>query len=109
MVLALVARLCAEHLGPKDLIARMSGDEFAILQVGIPFEVAKVRAEEFRLAIELGSATLENRVTASIGVTALRTEDRSIDDLISRSEAALRRANSRPRLAALSGNAIAAA
>jgi diguanylate cyclase (GGDEF)-like protein len=109
MVLALVARLCAEHLGPKDLIARLSGDDFAILQLGLPFEVAKVRAEELRLAIELGSATAEKRVTASIGVTALRPEDRGIDDLLSRAEAALRRASSRPALATSGGNAIAAA
>jgi diguanylate cyclase (GGDEF)-like protein len=109
LVLALVARLCAERLGPKDLIARMSGDEFAILQLGTPLEVAKVRAEEFRTAIELGSATLEHRITASVGVTALRAEDRGIDDLMARAEAALREANARPTLAPEGGNAIAAA
>lgn len=69
-----VAILCEENMRTSDIIARVAGDEFAILMPETQEGDALIAAEKIRKAIEKYSLEMESdisvAITASIGVTS---------------------------------------
>ncbi|NJL02289.1 MAG: GGDEF domain-containing protein [Spirulinaceae cyanobacterium RM2_2_10] len=77
---------------PGVIAARLGGEEFSIVQADAEIPCLLHRAERLRAAI--AALTFEElaaslRVTASFGVTAVLTSDRSLDRAIARADAAL--------------------
>ena len=88
-VLGAVAKSIRDHLRPTDLVARFGGDEFAAFLPGMQSEKAVETAERLRLQImELSPENLEEPVTVSIGLTALR-EDDDLDAFMGRADTAM--------------------
>lgn len=88
-VLSAVAKGLRDHLRPTDLVARFGGDEFAAFLPGISFETALETAERLRVGtMGLSPSNLEQPVTVSIGVTALKEGD-DLDAFIHRADAAM--------------------
>jgi len=72
-VLAEVARRLTRAMGPDDLVARLSGDEFAALLVGLPSaDAAQARASDLLATLDepIDLDGLRVRVEASAGVAA---------------------------------------
>jgi diguanylate cyclase (GGDEF)-like protein/PAS domain S-box-containing protein len=94
------ARVCSSQLRKTDLIGRIGGEEFAVSLPQTSPEGAVVVAERLRAAIErtrVETQGSETRLTVSIGVTSLSADDRSIDDVFRRADAALYEAKRRGR------------
>ncbi|MGB0670371.1 MAG: diguanylate cyclase [Rhodospirillales bacterium] len=91
-----IALIGGETLSEDDLMGRIGGEEFAILLAGKGQTQALSLAEHIRARLETGLLTTEAgatfSTTASFGMTCLNQDDRSIDDLIRRADAALYRA-----------------
>ncbi len=73
-----------------DVVARMGGDEFGLLLVDSDAQAAaqvmeRVRSETQHVAIDSIGAAL----SASFGITQISPEDRVLDDLVRRADAAL--------------------
>lgn len=107
-VLRQVARGLADGLRAQDLLARHGGDEFLILLPCASVDAAAMVAERLRGQVLVGSGTETAQgvksVTISCGV-AQRASGETLDALISRAEAALRRAkeNGRDRVEIAAG------
>src|SRR3954462_182575 len=88
-VLKQTAALIADRIRRADLVARLGGDEFAVLCPDTDF------ADPLELGRALGERPADVRlpdsttVTFSIGAAALMPSDHTIDDLISRADAAM--------------------
>jgi diguanylate cyclase (GGDEF)-like protein len=70
-VLRRAATLMQRHCRPVDLVARIGGEEFALILPGIDLTAAAQRCESLRSAVELHSWTAVHpglRVTLSIGI-----------------------------------------
>lgn len=90
-VLCKLAEHCRSATRASDLVARIGGEEFAILLVETPIAEARAIAERLRLAQM--SDPLEGReITVSLGISELLPDDRGIEDLLKRADAALYRA-----------------
>jgi diguanylate cyclase (GGDEF)-like protein len=90
-VLCKLAEHCRGATRASDLVARIGGEEFAILLVETPITEARAIAERLRLAQM--SESLEGReITVSLGISELLPDDRGIEDLLKRADAALYRA-----------------
>jgi diguanylate cyclase (GGDEF)-like protein len=90
-VLCRLAEHCRSATRASDLVARIGGEEFAILLVETPIAEARAIAERLRLAQM--SESLEGReITVSLGISELLPDDRGIEDLLKRADAALYRA-----------------
>ena len=84
LALKKLAALCAERVGPKDLVARFGGEEFALLLCDQDLATSARLAEDLRVAVE--NCGLD--FTASFGVAAfagdldatLRAADRALYD-----------------------------
>lgn len=99
-VLKHVATLIREVLRRGDLVGRLGGEEFAVLQVDATKEEAMQLAERMRQHIESTPATfgtLTLRYTMSIGVTQMDATDRSVRAPLQRADAALYRAKGKGR------------
>jgi diguanylate cyclase len=98
MVLKQFADILAAAARRDDFVARLGGEEFAIVMPGVsPIEAARL-AEQIRRQLEakkwmLGSGTALGKVTASFGVARRRAGD-TASDLFKRVDAALYRAKS---------------
>ncbi|HEX8989273.1 MAG TPA: GGDEF domain-containing protein [Rhodocyclaceae bacterium] len=100
-VLRAVARRLAESLRAPDLIARYSGETFAVLLPQTVTEEGKRIAERLRLSVELMSLErLTNggvhKVTVSCGVAPLG-DDSTLESLVASAEEALRLAKANGR------------
>lgn len=73
----------------EDIAARYGGEEFAFLLGYCAIDVAEAKAEVIRQQIENLSFSNGIKVTVSIGVTHLRAEDTTIEQLFDRADKAL--------------------
>ena len=94
-VLQMVASTMRSLIREVDKLGRLGGEEFAILLPRTPPGEAVTLAERLRRAV--AAQVLENdglclSVTISIGVTALRGETLTLDDLLREADTALYRA-----------------
>lgn len=88
-VLKQLAQLCCNALRGEDLVARLGGEELAVLLPCTAIDPAMQLAERLRAAIADGDFGItQGRVTASIGVAEHR-EDDSIDAFIERADRGL--------------------
>jgi diguanylate cyclase (GGDEF)-like protein len=94
MALAHFARLFAESRRKEDVVARVGGEEFAVLLPGTDLRDAMAIADQ--LCAKIGSTPLETTVvglpmTSSFGVAAISAKDKSLDDMLLRADRALYR------------------
>ncbi|NVK18648.1 MAG: PAS domain-containing protein [Methylocystaceae bacterium] len=97
-----MTRLCQESLRDTDVIGRIGGEEFAILLPQTDITGAWQIAQRIRQATEnscFDTTTGQNicNFTASFGVTELKPDDTSPDDLLKRADIALYDAKSQGR------------
>jgi diguanylate cyclase (GGDEF)-like protein/PAS domain S-box-containing protein len=105
VVLCEIARRCQSVLRTHDLMARMGGDEFAILLPQTGAEDAEGVAERLRLAIACSPIAMQGNslpMTLSVGGTTLGRGDATLDVLIKRADVALYEAKRQGRNQAVS-------
>jgi diguanylate cyclase (GGDEF)-like protein len=94
-----VARALMPETGRRAIVARMGGEEFAMMLADTdPVQACRV-VEELRLRIAGLTPDLPDahRVTASFGLAALREEDSDLHALLGRADAALYRSKAEGR------------
>ena len=94
-VLKLLSRKFHSLLRDTDLLARIGGEEFAILMPSTGLAGAALMAERLRLAVTdsptpVGEHQLDLRFSA--GVTQLKSKDQSIEDCLRRADEAMYKA-----------------
>ena len=96
-IIQAVADICRSVLRATDFACRLGGDEFVVALPNTGHEQAMqfaVRLHD-RFRKELGRFSVEGTVvTASMGVTAMVTQDRSYEDALQRADRALYKAKS---------------
>ncbi len=91
-VLIRTASTISSILRGSDIIARIGGEEFAVLLVETPLEDAVHIADKIRKSIELmrcDDSPDELMITASIGVGTLIGQDKNLDDIKKRTDKAM--------------------
>jgi len=93
-MIKLIVEVVQEHLRPNDALGRYGGEEFCMLLVGTPDEVALERAEQIRQVFRERSADPRSPVsgnpcTASFGVSSSRHGARDAAALIDEADQAL--------------------
>ena len=92
-VLQQFAERCRRGLRDTDVLARLGGEEFAVLLVGAGLEQWRLSAERLRAALEAEPCRLADgraiSVTVSIGLAALRPDDADVDTALRRADAGL--------------------
>ena len=94
-VLVAVANTCKKELRSTDLLARFGGEEFCFLFPETDLRSASFLAERIRIKIselELNSKKNRFSVTASLGVAGLLDSDKTIEDMLKRSDVCLYKA-----------------
>lgn len=89
--LRFIVELLRKNLREGDLLARVGGDEFAVLLEGSSYEEAKIIAERLRRIVDETPVTLEGHtfnLSLSIGITLL-DEKMDIQKILGRADAAL--------------------
>jgi diguanylate cyclase len=95
-VLQSVGRCFSSGVRPTDFVARIGGEEFAIVLVGLPLDAATRIADQLRSSVEALRFHFRGepvRVTASCGITEVLEGD-SAEGAFDRADAALYRAKS---------------
>ncbi|HEY8907679.1 MAG TPA: GGDEF domain-containing protein [Rhodoferax sp.] len=99
-----VAKLIKEQVrGDKDVVARIGGEEFAVLLLGAGMQEALRVAERVRMAVQFASIAHDGRdgrqwVTISIGAAMARTDDAvSVRSVMTRADEALYQAKNSGR------------
>ncbi|WAC74093.1 diguanylate cyclase [Roseateles sp. SL47] len=98
-----VVQVCAQLVRKQDVLGRVGGEEFALLLPQTSLEEAHHLVE--RLRERIASSRMDDGhhgmtavvLTASFGVTGMRPDDTSIDDLLGRADEALYRAKAAGR------------
>lgn len=98
-----VVQVCGQVVRKEDVLGRLGGEEFALLLPQTSLEEAHHLVERLREHIA-GSRMDDGHpgapavvLTASFGVTSMRPDDLSVDDLLGRADAALYRAKAAGR------------
>lgn len=94
-VLRIVAARCIEALRSEDLVARLGGEEFVVMAVGLDAATAAAAADRLRRAIcatAVATDVGEIETRVSVGVALRGGEDKSFDTILRRADAALYRA-----------------
>ncbi|MBY6032833.1 GGDEF domain-containing protein [Marinobacter daepoensis] len=99
-VLRQVSALLQARIRDCDIVARMGGEEFAVLLPGTGPEMARALAE--RLLILLLELTVEHNgqaisPSASFGISLRDTKDRRLEDMLARADRALYRSKNQGR------------
>lgn len=100
LMLLTVATAIAAHVRTGDLVARMGGDEFALLLEDCTHEVAMAIADEVRRAVTevvVPSTHGPLSVGASVGVAALQADIATVNDWLQAADAACYAAKSAGR------------
>ena len=92
--LAHFASLVSETRRQEDIIARVGGEEFALILPGTDLRDAMAIADQ--LCAKIGATPLDMTstglpMTSSFGVAAISAEDKSLDDMVLRADRALYR------------------
>ncbi|GFM71260.1 hypothetical protein PSCICL_22520 [Pseudomonas cichorii] len=98
-VLKIVASVLKKRIRPTDFLARFGGEEFVMLMPATHVSTALTLLDELRAAVELCPFHFKGErvtITVSMGVTALRTGERS-DIALKRADQALYRAKENGR------------
>lgn len=75
-VLVTVAHVLEQEVRSGDLVARLGGEEFVVVAPGLALDDAREMAERLRSVLPAAiSRVADVRVTASLGVTALRADE----------------------------------
>ena len=92
-VLKDVSILLKGHVRTKDLVCRYGGEEFCMILLDTPTEVALKRAEKIRRAVKYLNVFFEGQplrpLTVSIGVAQFPVHGETPDKLIARADKAL--------------------
>lgn len=91
-VLALVADALRAAVRPQDFIARIGGEEFAVLMPGVDAAKAAALCEGLRAAVERAQVTVgdtQMSVTVSIGLAVSGDASQSVDALLLHADAAM--------------------
>lgn len=91
-VLQAIAQTCGSVLRKENILARVGGEEFAVLLAQESAEHAKEVAERLAQAIKairLESIPSDHKITASFGVASLQKSDARFDQLFVRADQAL--------------------
>jgi diguanylate cyclase (GGDEF)-like protein len=88
------ARMVSEYRRSEDVVARVGGEEFALLLPGTELRDAMALADQ--LCAKVGSTPMDVTgigmpITSSFGVSAVSEKDESLDDLVLRADRALYR------------------
>jgi diguanylate cyclase (GGDEF)-like protein len=89
--------IAAAHIRPGDVLARVGGEEFALLLPDTDAHAAGQVAERIRAAVEAGTTDLEGRVTVSVGVAHDAHGMRATGDVLRDADRALYRAKAAGR------------
>ena len=90
-ILKKVANILQQQARPSDFVARVGGEEFAIILTNTEIEGAYIVAERVRRAIESASWP-QRSITASIGVASRNAAMEKFADLVENSDRALYKA-----------------
>ena len=98
-VLVAICATLGAGIGRRDILARIGGEEFALIMADVDLAAAQCAAEVHRAAVAAMPAGLPQplQITASFGVTGLRAGDEGLPDLLERADAALYRAKAEGR------------
>jgi diguanylate cyclase (GGDEF)-like protein len=98
-VLRLFADVCRKSLRPNDAVARIGGEEFAVVLTGSGIEAGVAMAERIRRSFGQAATVVEGRElngTLSAGVTTCET-DCDLQELLKQADAGLYRAKTTGR------------
>jgi diguanylate cyclase (GGDEF)-like protein/PAS domain S-box-containing protein len=90
--LAAVARIAGRSLGPRPVLARQGGDEFAVLLPGADAMAAEASAHALLEAVRGLSLSVDDRsvhLTASVGIALIDDERATVQELVSGADAAM--------------------
>lgn len=99
-VLKAVARVCAEQVRANDCLARLGGEEFAVLMPETGVEPARLAAERLREAVSRIRCELPDAVispTVSVGVAVVAAGDETLSSLMRRGDRAMYQAKASGR------------
>ena len=99
-MLLVVAGVMRERFRSSDIVARVGGDEFAVLLPAVDAEDARAAAESLRRALHAAAAVVEGRsfrVTASIGITEFSEQNLRVDEVLVEADLAMYDAKHRGR------------
>jgi diguanylate cyclase (GGDEF)-like protein/PAS domain S-box-containing protein len=106
LMLQTVARTIEENVRESDFVARLGGEEFAVLLPSTQLQEALVSAERIRAGIDASQSTHRGQsmhVTVSIGVMQYQPEMSDLDDVLRDADAAMYHAKGRGRNRVFSG------
>lgn len=91
-VIKIIAKLGNETIRPRDIFARLGGEEFTVILPETSLEQAKAIAERLREKIELYDLANQAKsltLTVSIGVASLTQTEQNFDALLSAADEAM--------------------
>jgi diguanylate cyclase (GGDEF)-like protein/PAS domain S-box-containing protein len=91
-VIKTLGLLFRQNFRGTDIVARIGGEEFAIIMEGCPYEVVQEKAELLRKKVHMQKNNIENysfNISISIGITGNNESSLTLNDLIHRADLAL--------------------
>ena len=96
-VLRRMAQTLQQRLRASDVIARLGGEEFAVVLPDTDLEGARAIAQSIVESMAAQEDPLVGRITVSAGISSLRAQQDSVHEMLRRSDAALYEAKGQGR------------